>query len=169
MSVAIRGRIAALARAHALIRVSEAKSTALRQSSLEDLVTAISEPYCNNTATTQNNRIVIDGPQVMLGNEAITALALVLHELATNALKYGAFSTALGQIYISWNVTDGALNMTWRETSGPKISGPPSVEGFGSLLARHSIEGQLHGKLAFEWDVKGLTVTLSVDVEQLEN
>ena len=163
----IRGRIAALARAHALIRISQPASGVSRETTLEDLVRAIVEPYTDAPATADDSRVMINGPQVSLGTEAITAMALVLHELATNAAKYGAFSTPAGHIKISWAVKKDKLALSWQEREGPPVLGPPAKEGFGSLLARHSIEGQLHGDLAFSWDPEGLTANLSATVERL--
>ena len=84
----IRGRIAALARAHALIRISKPASGAARETTLEDLVRTIVEPYTDAVTTPSDSRVMIDGPHVILGTESTTAMALVLHELATNAAKY---------------------------------------------------------------------------------
>jgi two-component system, chemotaxis family, CheB/CheR fusion protein len=167
LSESIRGRISALARAHALIRVSKSGSEALRQTTLEDLARAIVEPYKDTKDTGNASRILIAGPEVILGSEAITAMALVLHELATNAVKYGAFSTPLGQLHISWVVKKGNLSFEWQERGGPSIRKAPKIEGFGSLLARHSVEGQLHGQLAYDWDRDGLTARLTLAVERL--
>ncbi len=163
----IRGRIAALARAHALIRLTKPGSGVPRETTLQDLVLAIVEPYTGAAANFDDSRAVIHGPQVILGTESTTAMALVMHELASNAAKYGAFSTLAGHIKISWNVKYSRLALTWEEREGPPVLGPPAKEGFGSLLARHSIEGQLHGNLAFNWDTEGLTAKLSATVERL--
>ena len=167
LSTSIRGRISALARAHALIRVNKSGAEALRETTLEDLARAIVEPYMDAVSLSRGSRILIAGPEVILGSEAITAMALVLHELATNAVKYGAFSTPLGTLHISWGVKKGQLSLEWQERGGPIIKGIPKVNGFGSQLARHSIEGQLHGKLTFNWEKEGLTAKLSVSVERL--
>lgn len=163
----IRGRIAALARAHALIRIGKPASGVSRETTLEDLVRAIVEPYTDAATTPADSRVIIDGPQVILGTESTTAMALVLHELATNAAKYGAFSTPAGHIKISWAIKKTEISLSWQERGGPSVLGPPAKEGFGSLLARHSIEGQLHGDLAFIWDAEGLTANLSATVERL--
>ncbi len=163
----IRGRIAALARAHDLIRVKKSATAALRETTLDNLVRAIVEPYSDASQSAPTRHVTIDGPTVTLGAESITAMALVLHELATNAAKYGGFSTPSGQVRISWSINDGRLALEWQERGGPPILGPPAKEGFGSLLARHSIEGQLHGNLGFDWDKNGLTAILSASVERL--
>ncbi len=167
LSESIRGRISALARAHALIRVSKSGSAVLRHTTLEDLARAIVEPYTDSAAPNTSSRILIAGPEVTLGSEAITAMALVLHELATNAVKYGAFSIPSGQLHISWVVKKGKLSLEWQERGGPPMRKAPKIEGFGSLLARHSVEGQLHGQLAYDWDNDGLTARIDLAVERL--
>ena len=163
----IRGRISALARAHALIRISKPGSGASREATLEELVRAVVEPYTDAATTPVGSRMIIHGPQIILGSESITAMALVLHELATNAAKYGAFSTPAGHVKISWAIKENELILSWQEREGPPVLGPPAKEGFGSLLARHSVEGQLHGDLAFIWDAAGLTANFSATVERL--
>ena len=165
----IRGRISALARAHALIRVSKPVAGPSREATLQDLVWAILEPYIDATIPVNNTRVVIDGPQVILGTESITAMALVLHELATNAVKYGAFSVSSGNIKISWTVENGKLNMCWLERDGPLVLQTPITEGFGSILARHSIETQLKGELSLNWEAEGLVANFSADMERLAN
>ena len=163
----IRGRISALARAHALIRVRKSGAGVVRENTLEDLVRAIMEPYSDPALPAHSKRVLIAGPQVPLGTESITAMALVLHELATNAAKYGAFSTASGRVMVSWTIESAKLVFKWQERDGPAVSGPPAKEGFGSRLARHSIEGQLHGDLVFFWEAEGLTANLSASAERL--
>ena len=163
----IRGRISALARAHALIRVSKPGAKVVREATLVELVRAIVDPYIDSSVLAIDSRVSIAGPEVTLGSDSITAMALVLHELATNAAKYGAFSTSSGHIQISWTIESNKFSFSWKERDGPSILRKPNKEGFGSLLARHSIEGQLHGDLVFNWDTKGLTANLSATVERL--
>jgi two-component system CheB/CheR fusion protein len=110
---------------------------------------------------------VIEGPEVPIRGEAITSFALVLHELATNAAKYGALSTPQGRVRVSWTIEDGQLALIWEERGGPAILAAPQREGFGSLLARRSASGNLKGSIAFEWEPEGLTVRLSADQARL--
>ncbi|HEY5409498.1 MAG TPA: sensor histidine kinase, partial [Caulobacteraceae bacterium] len=112
-------------------------------------------------------RVAIAGDEVAISGDAVTSLALVAHELATNAAKYGAFSTRRGRVHISWTVRKGALALIWEERGGPPVERAPEREGFGSLLARRSVQGQLDGKLAFDWTAKGLIVRLSAPMERL--
>jgi two-component system CheB/CheR fusion protein len=137
------------------------------ESTLGDLVRTILLPYVDPAGNGNDRRIVIEGPEVAIGGEAVTSLALVLHELATNAAKYGSLSTRSGRVRISWTVKEDRLALSWEEQGGPLIKGAPEREGFGSLLARRSVNGQLDGKLAFDWNAKGLIVNLSVPMERL--
>jgi two-component system CheB/CheR fusion protein len=97
----------------------------------------------------------------------VTSLALVLHELATNAAKYGALSLPSGCVRVTWSVAGPDLVLTWEESGGPRVNGPPTRQGFGSMLASRSVKGQLKGQLTFNWNADGLIVRLSVPVERL--
>lgn len=167
MARSIRGRLEALARAHELIipALGSGNELVKRGTTLDALVAAISSPY--RAQTGEHECFSLAGPAVPLGGQAVTSFALVLHELATNATKYGALSFPEGHIAIGWSVEAGTLLLEWRERGGPAISGPPSGQGFGSLLARRSVEGQLGGELAYDWDPEGLVVRLSAPMERL--
>ena len=167
MAVKVQGRIGALARAHVLIRSENRHSDANLKSTLEALVRTIIAPYSETTEDFVETRAFINGPDVQIGDNSVTSLALVLHELATNAAKYGAFSTAEGQVFISWAVHEGRLALKWKERGGPAVSGAPAREGFGSLLARTSAQGQLGGQLTYDWEPEGLTVCLTVAMSTL--
>lgn len=162
MAKTIRGRLDALARAHLLIRPgSPGGDSVVHGTTLAKLVGAIVAPYADPDNAGDSQRAVIEGPDVPISGDAATSLALVLHELATNAAKYGALSTADGHIRISWTVTQGQLALIWEEQGGPPIESAPKREGFGTLLARRSAEGNLGGKIAFNWKRGGLLVQLS--------
>ena len=79
-------------------------------------------------------RLALRGPDVVLPAETATQVGLVLHELGTNAAKYGALSTPTGEISIVWTVSRGKLYLTWRERGGPSIDTPPTHKGFGTAL-----------------------------------
>lgn len=89
-------------------------------------------------------------------------MALVFHELATNAAKYGARSTEEGSVDIQCTAADDVLKIVWRESGGPKLDKAPERIGFGTRLAQMSIEQQLGGEIAREWARDGLRVTLTV-------
>lgn len=167
MAKAIRGRLDALARAHELIIPASGSGgeATKRGTTLDALVTAIASPYREQDG--DRKRVTIDGPSAVLGGQAVTSLALVLHELATNATKYGALSSSDGHVAVTWSVDDGTLLLIWKERGGPVVNGHPSSQGFGSLLARRSIEGQLGGVLTYDWKPEGLIVSLSAPMERL--
>jgi two-component sensor histidine kinase len=103
------------------------------------------------------SRIHASGPKIDLGGKAALGITLALHELCTNASKYGALSNESGSIAIDWSITGGAADarfrMRWKESGGPPVS-PPSQSGFGSRLIAHSVGLDLKGetKLSFEPD-----------------
>jgi PAS domain S-box-containing protein len=164
---AIQGRLGALASAHQLVRVREVGSTDHRETTLDELVRTVLVPYAAAAETGEAARFVVEGPQVAISGNAMTSFALVFHELATNAAKYGAFSARGGQVAIEWSREGGELHIVWREQGGPPVKAAPEREGFGSLLARRSVQGQLGGELAYEWDPDGLIVRLSAPSERL--
>ncbi len=165
----IQGRLGALAGAHRLIRPPQSGvgDGSERRASLNELVRAVLSPYIDPVSTGEDRRVEIDGPALPVGSDAATNLALVMHELATNAAKYGAFSVPGGRVFISWTAARGRLALSWEERGGPVVEGPPEHEGFGSLLARRSVSGQLAGDLVFHWNPEGLKVDLSAAVERL--
>jgi two-component sensor histidine kinase len=89
-------------------------------------------------------------------------LAMVLHELATNATKYGALSGATGGASLSWRTEGGRLVLDWRESGGPPVS-PPAARGFGSTLIERALE-QEHGAARLCFDPAGLTCRLEMEI-----
>lgn len=168
MAKTIRGRLDALARAHLLIRpASPGADSVVQGTTLANLVRAIIAPYADPDRAGDGRRAVIEGPDVPVSGDAASSFALVLHELATNAAKYGALSTGEGRIRISWTVAQGQLALIWEEHGGPPIESAPKHEGFGTLLARRSAEGNLGGTIAFNWNREGLLVHLSASQARL--
>jgi len=168
MAITVRGRLDALARAHLLIRpaLPNAGSVAQR-TTLAELVVEIIAPYADPDRAADGGRAVIEGPDVPVSGEAVTSFALILHELATNAAKYGALSTDEGNIRISWTVARGTLTLIWEEHGGPPIKSSPEREGFGTQLARRSARGNLGGSIAFNWNPEGLLVQLTASEARL--
>jgi PAS domain S-box-containing protein len=148
----LRGRIAAFARGYSLLVTSAWQSVDLRRL-LDTELHACAAP-------TQTR---VNGPKVQIAPEAVQPLSLVLHELTTNALKYGALSREGGVVDLSWKIAPGPmLQLTWRETGGPTIAEPPSAKGFGSALLDELLVGQLKGRLALDWRREGLVAVLTV-------
>ena len=105
----------------------------------------------------------------MIGERALTSLALVLHELATNAVKYGALSVAQGVVHATWQIEADNLMLRWEERKGPGIEKTPTSEGFGSILVRRSIVGQFGGKLEVISKPEGLSAFISIPMERLSS
>ena len=169
MAKILRGRLDALARANDLIRpgLIGGEAEAGENTALETLIRTVLLPYMNDDQAQDRQRIVLHGPAVPIGGGATTSLALVLHESATNAAKYGALSTPEGSIRVDWSVQGSDLHLRWEEQNGPVVAEPPKAEGFGSNLVRRSVTGQLQGSVAYDWRREGLTVTVIVPLERL--
>ncbi len=163
MADVLRGRLVALAAAHELIRPAiTAEVGHTERTSLSDLLTAILAPHLYYP-----EQLTLEAPPVEIGVTAATSLALVLHELATNAAKYGALSTPKGQLKIAARFAPESLELEWIESGGPAVEGPPRHEGFGSRLATMSIVGQLAGSIDFKWNETGLVARLVMSRERL--
>lgn len=167
MADTIQGRLGALASAHQLIMPQRGATTARQHTTLDELVRSVLSPHIDPAKAGDERRVEIDGPEISVGADAATNLALVVHELATNAAKYGALSVPGGRVRISWAAPKDKLALSWEEAGGPPVKAPPKREGFGSVLARRSVKGQLGGDLAFHWNPEGLAVVLSASVERL--
>lgn len=164
MADALRGRLGALSRAHELARPVLAADHHLNQATtLGALVTAILAPYVAGTS----ERLQVNGPAVPVGPSAVTNLSLVLHELATNAAKYGALSSERGRLKIEWRVDGENVELSWEESGGPRLAGPPDHEGFGGQLARRSVSGQLGGALNPDWRPEGLQLRMTLALDRL--
>jgi CheY-like chemotaxis protein len=96
------------------------------------------------------------------------AVALALHELATNAAKYGALSTEAGKLRLAWSVGNDALELEWEESGGP-VAQPPSSLGFGLSIVRSSIEAQFRGGVEYDWRPEGLRCRLVIPRAQIVN
>ena len=160
------GRFNALAGAHALVRRNfSTDGTAPNVSDLAELLQVVVEPH--ERASEGARRFTISGPDVLCGEHALHGLALVFHELVTNAAKYGALAADAGSVVIEWAEESGQLTFNWRELGGPKIDAAPAVAGFGSKLLRDTVEQQFRGTLQHSWNADGLVVEISVPVESV--
>lgn len=165
MAEAVRGRLGALARAHDLVRAAiTGQGVGHESTTLRDVAAAITAPHASH----DGRRIAIDGPPVGIGASAAASIALVLHELATNAVKYGALSTPVGRVGITWTIEESQLSLDWRESGGPVIETPPSTEGFGTQVTRMSVTGQLGGTVATWWERAGVRVAIAIPLERLQ-
>lgn len=163
LAAAVRERLAALARAHdlTLADLSLGEPSAEKTTNLHDLVATIVSPF--EEASAGAGRVAIRGPKVAIGSGAVTGLALLLHEFATNAVKYGALSVPAGQVEVDWSTEENALLLKWCERGGPPVEAPADDSaGFGTMLARRVVSGQLGGSIRHAWNRDGLTIELSL-------
>jgi two-component sensor histidine kinase/DNA-binding response OmpR family regulator len=149
---AVEGRITALSRAHVLLSQSRWQGANLSRILDEELA-----PYRRSEA----EKIVTRGPEVFLEPATAQILALALHELATNAAKYGALSSTLGSVTLSWELSRDRMVMQWVENGGPNVQ-PPRSEGYGTRVIGASVERQLDGTATFDWHPDGLRFTMSI-------
>jgi two-component sensor histidine kinase len=110
-------------------------------------------------------RISVDGPEILLSPKLALTMALLFHELATNAAKYGALSQSVGKISVRWSHSDPWLNLEWRESEGPPVT-VPSHRGFGTRLFLRALE-QFGGKVEATFASTGLVCKLSVPLSDL--
>src|SRR5580698_3492807 len=149
---AIEGRIRALAHAQELLSQSRWQGADIVR-----LVTEEIAPYRMGDPA----KITVEGPSVILPPDKAQALALSLHELATNAAKYGALSQNSGHVAVNWRLVGHTLHLDWVETGGPGATKPAS-EGFGSKIINASIKGQIRGSVTFDWQPQGLRCALTI-------
>jgi PAS domain S-box-containing protein len=165
MAEAVHDRLEALTRAHALTRPSIAEAEpGERETTLLTLLTAIFQPY----AAESDPRFTWRGTDQPISNDALTGLALLLHEFATNAAKHGALSRPGGRVAIDSAIAGRDLILTWHESGGPLVDGPGAPRGFGAYLADRVVTGQFDGHITTEWHPAGLVIRLSLPLERLE-
>ncbi|TFF17227.1 GAF domain-containing protein [Jiella endophytica] len=165
MAKALRGRVSALAQAHELIRPAVTQEEIGQPDvSLQNLVASLIEPHL----THENDQITIEGPAISLGANGSTNLAMVLHELATNAAKYGALSAPQGRLVVRWSVRADVAYLTWTESGGPPVEHEQSTSGFGSTLIDMSVRSQLRGTVDLDWRQEGLVVELCLPLSRLQ-
>jgi two-component sensor histidine kinase len=153
----MQGRINALARVQTRLARDQWDRTDLRKLIGEELA-----PFANDIS----RRFRIAGPDVPLGPDAAQALAITIHELAMNAVKYGSLSNPVGRVAIEWAISGEQLTLSWTETGGPATY-RPNREGFGtraiSVLAQ-----QLGGSVSVDWRRAGLVCTLAIPVQSVK-
>lgn len=160
----IQKRLAALGRAHDFARPhSDESRSAATLPTLQNLLQEILRPY----HTEDESRLQISGDEIPIDDRSATPLALVFHELATNAAKYGTLSTPEGRVTIVMESLGERCRITWTEAHGPIITGEPQRTGFGTKLSTVSAEGQLGGTLERRWLPEGLQVVLECPLANL--
>jgi len=164
----VGSRIEALANAHRYVEPDLIRG--LRNSpsdhdpTVHGLIATVLAPYTNPVA---RDRIVIEGFDTTVDVRASTSLALVLHELATNAVKYGALSLETGHITVTCSASGNDIKISWRERGGPPLTNPPAQTGFGSKLVMLTT-AQLGARVERHWDPDGLTVDIEIPIGNLD-
>lgn len=149
---AFEGRLFALAVAHSLLTEANWENASLEQLALDTL----------NVGAPNRDRVSLSGPQILLPPKEAVAIVMALHELCTNAMKYGALSNDTGRIALGWSRDDGAaprLRLVWREEGGPSVT-PPKRRGFGSLLLERTLAQDLDGNVTTEFRPEGLVCSI---------
>jgi PAS domain S-box-containing protein len=155
---AVEGRIRALSRAHMLLSRSRWEGADIRKLVEEELA-----PY----RTGESETFAAIGPEVMLQPATAQALALALHELATNAAKYGALALSSGRVAVSWTAQPDPggtrLRLTWQETGGPIVV-QPQKQGFGSRLLQRVLATQLQAQVTMDFQEEGLRFSMTMPI-----
>lgn len=164
MTGALTERLTALGRAHDVVRPlpGEQGKAAL----LGDLLAILLAPYDETAAFSGRIRVAV--PRMGIGQRTAMTLAMVVHELATNSVKYGALSCAEGVLDVSCRTDGDYLDLVWAETGGPLITATPELSGFGSRLISRSVASQLGGPLSYDWQESGAVVTVRMRKDRLE-
>ena len=155
----LSARIKSLAKTHELLTAADWRSARLSTIVRAELHDVYGE-----------ERVKVSGPDVSINSRGTLALAMALHELATNAAKYGALSVESGIVHVSWNLPDGAdtmLQLSWREEGGPPATKPSSV-GFGQSLIDHSFTRTLGGTIERVYRPVGLLCRMTVPMTKLQ-
>jgi two-component sensor histidine kinase len=153
------GRLGALAEAHNLL--SREKWAG---SEISDVIARVLQPYVLNSP----ERVKMFGPKVPLTPRLAVVLSMILHEIATNAAKYGALSNESGTIALDWEILDGMpqkLRMIWTEAGGPPVVAPVQ-RGFGSRLIERSARDQLGGEATVDFLPRGVVYTVLCSLEE---
>lgn len=165
MTQDLMNRLMSLGRAHDLVRPSPGQEN--RAALLGDMLAVLLTPYDIREVSAERVRISV--PKMSVGEAAATTLALIVHELATNSLKYGALSSATGTVDVSCDAyaDDVELIIVWAERGGPPVLAPTARAGFGSKMIARSMSDALDGSIAFDWSPEGLVVTLRMNKDRL--
>jgi PAS domain S-box-containing protein len=164
-AAAVRTRINALARAHEFVRPhTEASQPTVGSMTLHAFLESLFRPYADGAG---RPRVILTGDDAVFDDQAATSVALLFHELATNAAKYGALSVEGGLVELRTRAEGDRFILTWEEQGGPPVVDPQGRTGFGSSLASLSVEGQLGGRLERNWRPEGLRIVADLPATAL--
>lgn len=169
MAKAIQERLGAFAAAHELTRPGLIGGEAAldQRTTIKAVIKVVTAPYARLANESGRDGVVVEGDDIALSGSAVTGLALVLHEFATNAAKYGALSVPSGSLRIFLAVDGKDFVLIWQEKGGACPGAPPTKEGFGAVLTRRTVTGQFDGAVTHNWTPTGLTITLRLALSRL--
>ena len=156
-------RLTALGRAHDLARPIPGQQG--KAALLGDLIAVLLAPYDDMGAF--SGRVRVSVPRMGVGENTTNLLALVLHELATNSLKYGALSSAAGTLDVSCTDADDEMVLVWTERGGPAVTGPAGSPGYGSKMVTRVLETNLGGSILRDWSAEGAIITIRMKTDRL--
>lgn len=151
------GRLAALAAAHNLLMKHTWEPTPIREA-----VKSAVQPFQSG----RRPRIDFDGPETLLTPSATVTLTLALHELATNAAKYGSLSNEAGRVELRWTADSGQLKLVWRERDGPLVA-KPTQTGFGTRLLERAVARDLGATVTIDFEPEGVVCTISAALSRI--
>ena len=158
LAAVISKRLEALAGAHDVLT-----DRGWEEARLFDIVASATAPFDGGATT----RIHFGGDEVIVSSRAATAIALAMHELSTNAVKYGALSNDTGVVTVNWHVANGQLELIWREAGGPSVK-KPTRSGFGSRMIERAVAASVQGTAEIQYQPTGVLFTIRTDIENLE-
>jgi PAS domain S-box-containing protein len=158
--VGVEGRVRALARSHEFLSQSRWQGADLKRLVEEEFA-----PYQSR----DGNRAMVHGPALILPPDKAQSVALIIHELATNAAKYGALSGETGQVDLAWVLQDSKLKLSWIESGGPRVA-KPTTKGFGTKIIEASLNKTRGDSAAFHWESEGLNceIVLALSTQRSE-
>ncbi|MFC5067578.1 sensor histidine kinase [Flaviflagellibacter deserti] len=159
----LSGRIVALARAHDCVSPGTLGDRPNDPQSLRRLLETLIEPHRDHAGT----QIAVVGDDAVVGHQTATGVALIVHELATNAVKYGALSPRGGSIAVDCRDLGNRFAITWREDCAAPATDAPNEMGFGSVLIERAAKAQLGASITREWGTRGLTLSIEIPDAQL--
>ena len=156
-------RLMALDRAHSLVRPLPNKQG--KAALLGDLLAILLAPYDDMGAFSGRIRVAV--PRMGVGEKTATTLAMVIHELATNSVKYGCLSAEAGMLDLSSRSDAENVVIVWAESGGPEVKGAPDHLGFGTKYVRQTVARQFQGTIDYDWQPGGLVATLRMGKDLL--
>lgn len=145
MVASFEGRLGALAAAHGILTRQRWEAAPIRQI-ICDTITAVKA---------DDHRLKLDGPDLLVPPKTSVSLAMAIHELTTNATKYGSFSNETGSVTVRWQVEEGRLKLEWRERGGPVVT-KPQKRGFGSRMIERGLAAELGGEVTISFEPEGV-------------